>query len=76
MILRRAMMEISGDGAVAGGLMSALILWIAKLLIGRTLTEVTDELKSLRAEVAQLNKEVSFIRGRLRRKGVDDESAA
>lgn len=70
------MMEISGDGAVAGGLMSALILWIAKLLIGRTLTEVTDELKSLRAEVAQLNKEVSFIRGRLRRKGVDDESAA
>jgi hypothetical protein len=71
--MRGVAMEISGDGAMAGGVVSAIVLWLAKLLIGRTLGQVTAELALLRKEVGTLNKEVAFIRGRMRRRGDDDD---
>lgn len=64
-------MEFSGDSALAGGVVSALVVWLVKLLVGRAFGEVSRELVSLRQEVSQLNKDVAFIRGRMLRRGDD-----
>lgn len=67
--MRAVAVDLSGDGALAGGLVSGLVLWLAKMLIGRTLADVTAEMARLRNEVSRLNQSVAYIKGRL---AIDD----